>query len=190
MNKYANHIFATGAEADKVLYDMSQLLKCLGYVKALTFSEWINSKTTENEKYIGWTSFDGVKVVERLPKTKNDVSNGISSGYTISLPDPMPINKLINIWSTIKQDAIKGIGKEIDVINHPTHYQSETGLEVIDVVEAFTFDLNGIEATDTGNIIKYICRWKKKNGIEDLEKIIWYTQHLINHVKKMNEENK
>jgi hypothetical protein len=47
-------------------------------------------------------------------------------------------------------------------VSHPLHYQSETGLEVIDVIEAFTFDLTGIEATDTGNIIKYACRWKKK----------------------------
>ena len=45
-----------------------------------------------------------------------------------------------------------------DMVSHPPHYQSETGLEVIDVIEAFTFDLKGIEATDTGNIIKYICR--------------------------------
>ena len=54
------------------------------------------------------------------------------------------------------------------MVSHPSHYQSETGLEVIDVIEAFTFDLKGIEATDTGNIIKYACRWKNKNGIQDL----------------------
>jgi hypothetical protein len=66
---------------------------------------------------------------------------------------------------------------------------SETGLEVIDVIEAFTFDLKGIEATDTGNIIKYACRWKQKNGIQDLEKIMWYTQHLIDHLRKLEKEN-
>lgn len=31
------------------------------------------------------------------------------------------------------------------MVSHPSHYQSETGLEVIDVIEAFTFDLKGIE---------------------------------------------
>lgn len=70
------------------------------------------------------------------------------------------------------------------MVSHPSHYQSETGLEVIDVIEAFTFDLKGIEATDTGNIIKYACRWKNKNGIQDLKKIMWYTQHLIDHLEK------
>ena len=73
------------------------------------------------------------------------------------------------------------------MVSHPDHYQSETGLEVIDVIEAFTFDLKGIEATDTGNIIKNTCRWKKKNGIQDLEKILWYTQHLIDHLKKLED---
>ena len=71
------------------------------------------------------------------------------------------------------------------MVSHPDHYQSETGLEVIQAIEAFTFDLKRIEAVDTGNIIKYACRWKKKNGIQDLEKIMWYTQHLIDHLKNL-----
>lgn len=76
------------------------------------------------------------------------------------------------------------------MVDHPAHYQSETGLEVIDVIEAFTFDLKGIEATDTGNVIKYICRWKGKNGLQDLKKARWYLNHLINHVEKLEEENR
>ena len=74
--------------------------------------------------------------------------------------------------------------------SHPAHYQSETGLEVIDVIEAFAFDLKGIEATDTGNVLKYMCRWKNKNGVQDLEKARWYLEHLIDHVKLLEEENK
>lgn len=74
------------------------------------------------------------------------------------------------------------------MVSHPQHYQSNSGLEVIDVIEAFTEDLSGIEATDTGNIIKYACRWKQKNGVQDLEKIMWYTQHLIDHLKKKESE--
>lgn len=71
--------------------------------------------------------------------------------------------------------------KDVNV-SHPGHYQSKKGLEVIDVIEAFTEGLEGIEATDTGNVIKYICRWKKKNGLQDLEKALWYLQHLVDHV--------
>lgn len=71
------------------------------------------------------------------------------------------------------------------MVSHPQHYQSKTGLEVIDVIEAFTDDLRGIEATDTGNIIKYACRWNAKGTpIRDVEKIIWYATHLKNHLEK------
>lgn len=76
---------------------------------------------------------------------------------------------------------------EDKMVSHPEHYTSKAGM---DVIEAFTGELKGIEATDTGNIIKYACRWKKKNGIQDLEKILWYAQHLIDHLKNIEEENK
>ena len=75
------------------------------------------------------------------------------------------------------------------MVSHPDHYQSANGLEVIDCIEAFTAGLDGIEATDTGNIIKYACRWKKKNGVQDLEKILWYTQHLIDYLRDVEAEN-
>lgn len=69
------------------------------------------------------------------------------------------------------------------MVSHPSHYQSKSGLETIDVIEAFTFDLEGIEAVDTGNVLKYMCRWKAKNGLQDLKKAAWYLEHLINHVE-------
>ena len=70
------------------------------------------------------------------------------------------------------------------MVSHPDHYISSNGMEVIDVIEAFTSELKGVEATDTGNIIKYACRWKNKNGVQDLEKLMWYCQHLIDHLRK------
>lgn len=73
---------------------------------------------------------------------------------------------------------------EDKMVSHPDHYQSSKGIEVIDVIEAFTEDLQGIEAVDTANAIKYICRWKHKNGVQDLDKAIWYITHLINHLKE------
>lgn len=73
---------------------------------------------------------------------------------------------------------------EVDNVNSPAHYQSAAGIEVINVIEAFTEDLTGIEAVDTANALKYICRWKKKNGVEDLMKARWYINHLINKLEK------
>lgn len=70
------------------------------------------------------------------------------------------------------------------MVSHPSHYEIMPGVEVIDIIEAVTADMKGVEATDTANIIKYACRWKKKNGIQDLEKLIWYATHLVEHLKK------
>ena len=69
------------------------------------------------------------------------------------------------------------------MVSHPDHYISSNGMEVIDVIEAFTSELKGVEATDTGNIIKYACRWKNKNGIQDLKKIMRYCSHLIEYLE-------
>ena len=71
-----------------------------------------------------------------------------------------------------------------DMVNHPSHYKAKNGMEVIDVIEAFTANLNGYEATHTGNVIKYICRWKEKNGLEDLKKAQWYLNRLIENIEK------
>jgi protein of unknwon function (DUF3310) len=74
----------------------------------------------------------------------------------------------------------------MEMVNHPEHYQSGK-IETIDVIEEFTNDLKGIEASDTANIIKYACRWKRKNGVEDLRKLVWYANHLINHIETKGE---
>ena len=76
-----------------------------------------------------------------------------------------------------------------DNVEHPNHYQSESGLEAWDVIAAFTADLSGVEAFDTGNVLKYMCRWTKKNGLEDLKKAKEYIEHLIAHVEKLEKEN-
>jgi len=80
-----------------------------------------------------------------------------------------------------------GVDKPVeqDNVNHPAHYQSKSGLETIDVIEAFTEGLNGIEAVCTGNALKYLCRWKHKNGVEDLKKATWYIRRLID-IKEAN----
>lgn len=78
------------------------------------------------------------------------------------------------------EESVRAIGNNIavDNINHPAHYQAN-GIETIDVIEAWTKDLDGIVAVCTANVIKYISRWNKKNGVEDLKKAQWYLNKLI-----------
>lgn len=65
-----------------------------------------------------------------------------------------------------------------DMVNHPAHYTAG-GIECIDAIAAATTGLEGIEATCTANAIKYLWRWKRKNGLEDLRKARWYINHLL-----------
>ena len=67
------------------------------------------------------------------------------------------------------------------MVDHPSHYSGS--IEAIDAIAAATAGLTGVEAFDTGNALKYLWRWKRKNGVEDLNKAVWYIQHLIKHLE-------
>lgn len=67
--------------------------------------------------------------------------------------------------------------KPSDPVN-PLHY-GRGGIECIDAIEAATSGLSGPEAYSTGEAIKYLWRWKWKNGREDLQKAAWYINRLI-----------
>ena len=69
-----------------------------------------------------------------------------------------------------------------DMVNNPTHY-NQGGIECIDGIKAATQGLNGFEAYCTGNAVKYVWRWKYKNGAEDLKKAIWYLNRLIQEIE-------
>lgn len=67
-------------------------------------------------------------------------------------------------------------------VDHPSHYQSG-GLEAIDVMEAACAELSGCEAICTSNALKYMFRWKKKGGVEDVKKARWYLDRLISELE-------
>lgn len=70
-----------------------------------------------------------------------------------------------------------------DIINHPPHYTGGK-VECIDALEAATENLTGIEAICTANAIKYLWRWRHKNGVEDLKKARWYLDRLITRLSE------
>jgi hypothetical protein len=63
-----------------------------------------------------------------------------------------------------------------DMVNSPPHY-NQAGIECINAIEAATSD--GYEYYLQGNIIKYLWRYRYKNGVEDLKKAQWYLGKLI-----------
>lgn len=70
-----------------------------------------------------------------------------------------------------------------DNVNHPTHYTSGF-IECIDAIRAATTGLTGFESYLSGTVLKYLWRWKHKNGLEDLLKARRYLDWLIEEVQE------
>ena len=69
-----------------------------------------------------------------------------------------------------------------DNLNCPKHY-CKGGVESIAFVKAAVSNLSGFEAVCVANIIKYMWRYKEKNGLEDVMKAAKYLEWLQEEVK-------
>ena len=70
-----------------------------------------------------------------------------------------------------------------DMVNHPQHY-TQGGIECIDALKAATVGKRGIEAVCVANVIKYLWRYEKKNGIEDIRKAKFYIERLLKELEE------
>ena len=90
--------------------------------------------------------------------------------------------KLKEVEDKSKEQTVKYLsGKKEDMVNHPPHY-NKAGIETIDAIKAMTD--GGFEYYLQGNIMKYLWRYRYKNGAEDLKKAQWYLTELIDVVEK------
>lgn len=63
-----------------------------------------------------------------------------------------------------------------DPVNKPKHYNSHpSGIQAIQITRHMNFNI--------GNAIKYLWRTDHKNGVQDLEKAVWYIQDEIARLK-------
>lgn len=157
---------ATADECRDIVDGLNNVIRDYGYATMADLCDLRGLETvSKDEICMGW--------VKQL-----DLSCVIGElSFELRLPDP--------VYVALADDS----NREVDMVNHPPHYQTESGLEAVQVIEAFTAKLSGIEAVDTGNVLKYVCRWKEKNGLEDLKKAKWYLEHLINHIEKENDNH-
>lgn len=65
-----------------------------------------------------------------------------------------------------------------DSIN-PDHYRNGP-FECIELTRLLSFEW--------GNVVKYCFRWKGKNGVEDLDKAVWYAKDAIMHGVPLTDE--
>jgi hypothetical protein len=59
-----------------------------------------------------------------------------------------------------------------DPVNSPKHY-TQGSMEVITAIEGLGLDYH------QGNVLKYVSRYRYKNGVEDLRKAKWYIDRLL-----------
>ena len=90
-------------------------------------------------------------------------------------------------WEKIREQdlcefyTIRIDGEKSDPVNHPNHYAGQ-----IEVIDYNRDKLTHEEFTGfcMGNVIKYVSRWRKKDGVQDLKKAAVYLQWAIENEEK------
>ena len=155
---------------------------------------------------------DKVWVLAKVEQKDNaDLQLRFSSEFTLWLPasdcrpvEPEPAKKPTR-GQQLAEQALKGIWAANDAVNeppvvkdplttassypeipdsssdpiNPSHYK-QGGIECIEAIKAATGD--GFIGYVWGNVLKYLWRWPKKGGVDDLKKALWYLDRLIKEV--------
>lgn len=94
------------------------------------------------------------------------------------------IMDFINDEDTVIEKVVENTKKEevFDNVNKPNHYQLNikgNNIQVIDIIDEVVKDYKSQQAFKIANVIKYVLRASKKNGIEDLKKARKYIDMLV-----------
>jgi hypothetical protein len=95
---------------------------------------------------------------------------------TVTIVDVPNKGKMLQCNNCIYSDAIAEYVNE--TVDHPAHY-NKGNVECIEAIKSAIVGLNPTEAFYTGNVIKYMWRWKEKGQKNDLEKAKFYIDLLI-----------
>lgn len=74
---------------------------------------------------------------------------------------------------------------ENNAVEHPNYY-CQGGIECIKAIEA-SMTPEGFQDYCKGNVMKYIWRWREKNGLEDLKKAQVYLGWMIESKEKQEQ---
>lgn len=90
---------------------------------------------------------------------------------------------IINCMMYIEsQNQLPKKGKPAEQVNHPAHYGGDTTYETVKVLGAWLTP-EEFEGALVFNAVKYLSRWRKKGGKQDVEKAQWYVNKLLEKMK-------
>lgn len=75
----------------------------------------------------------------------------------------------------------------MEQLTNTDRYKTNSGKQLFDIFEDDLLTYEQVTGFYLGNTIKYLKRYKEKNGIEDLKKVKIYTDQLIKLEEKQNE---
>lgn len=71
---------------------------------------------------------------------------------------------------------VPGVAVSFDPVQRPAHY-NQSDIECIDAIKA-SMTLAEFQSYLKGNVLKYLWRYRHKNGLEDVKKAQWYINRL------------
>lgn len=71
-------------------------------------------------------------------------------------------------------------------VDHPKYY-TKGGIECIEAIKA-SMSVEEFQGYCKGNVLKYLWRWREKNGLEDLQKAQVYLGWLCDDIEKRGEK--
>lgn len=86
--------------------------------------------------------------------------------------DNANLNTSCDLWELVSENT--------NSKTKPNYYKAKSGRDVMDVIVEFDLDFF------QGNVLKYIIRYRGKNGLEDLQKAKEYIDRMI---KRLEDEN-
>lgn len=144
------------------------------------FAQKIGQATITNpETFEHLMRYIGVSFANNLPNceiTDHEVSTENSIVYTLKIAEST-LQKLV--LPNHKESKLAGAEAHIalvdDPVNAPLHYNWGK-FETIDIIDDTVSDPTSYYH---GNILKYVSRYRHKNGSQDLKKAQWYLERLI-----------
>ena len=87
------------------------------------------------------------------------------------------------IWRESEEMFIEYKKRQPEAVHHPNHYHKDSGIEVIDAIDAWNLDFC------LGNAVKYIPRSSHKDEDktqQDLQKAVWYILRYLGKEDRYN----